>query len=173
MPIEAFRELLPSVHPRAWVHASAALLGDVQLGEDVSVWPMTVLRGDCGTIQIGARTNLQDGVIAHASTGFSQTTIGADCTIGHRVVLHGCTVGDRCLIGMGSVLLDNCVIGAGSFVGAGSLVTPGKIFEPGSFIVGSPAKRVRAVRAQDLAMIDGGVRSYLALMQTYRDASSR
>lgn len=168
MSSEPFRELSPRVHVRAWVHSTAQLLGDVELSEDVSVWPMTVLRGDCGTIRVGARTNLQDGTIAHATAGFSETSIGADCTIGHRVILHGCTVGDRCLIGMGSILLDGCVIGAGSFVAAGSLVTPGKVFEPGSFIVGSPAKRVREVRESDQLMIENACKVYLELVKGYR-----
>ncbi len=168
MPSEAFREFSPRIHASAWVHPTATLLGDIELAEDVSVWPTTVLRGDCGTIRVGARTNLQDGTIAHATAGFSETTIGADCTIGHRVILHGCTVGDRCLIGMGSILLDGCVIGAGSFVAAGSLVTPGKVFEPGSFIVGSPAKRVRGVRETDLVMIEHACKTYLELVRGYR-----
>lgn len=170
MSSEPFREFSPRVHGTAWVHPSAQLLGDVELSEEVNVWPLTVLRGDCGTIRIGPRTNVQDGTIAHATAGFSETTIGADCTIGHRVILHGCTVGDRCLIGMGSVLLDGCVIGAGSFVAAGSLVTPGKVFEPGSFIVGSPAKRVREVRESDLAMIENANKVYLELVKEYRAA---
>lgn len=169
MPSESFRELTPRLHATAWVHPSAQLLGDVELGEDSNVWPLTVLRGDCGTIRIGARTNVQDGTVAHATAGFSETTIGADCTIGHRVILHGCTVGDRCLIGMGSVLLDGCVIGEGSFVAAGSLVTPGKVFEPGSFIVGSPAKRVREVREGDLVMIENACKVYLELVRGYRE----
>ena len=171
--IEAFRQWSPRVDARAWVHASAQLIGDVVLAEDVSVWPLCVLRGDVGAIRIGARTNVQDGTIAHATGGVSVTTIGADCTIGHRVTLHGCTVGDGCLIGMGSTLLDNCEIGAGSFVAAGSLVTPGKKFEPGSFIVGAPAKRVRAVTDAEREMIARSGQVYLELMRDYRAASSR
>lgn len=171
--IEAFRDWSPKIDARAWIHASAHLLGDVVLEEDVSIWPLCVLRGDVGTIRIGARTNVQDGTIAHATGGFSVTTIGSDCTIGHRVTLHGCTVGNKCLIGMSSTLLDNCDIGEGSFVAAGSLVTPGKKFEPGSFIVGSPAKRVRAVTENERLMIEKGGEVYLDLMRGYRSASSR
>lgn len=167
MSSEAFEGLSPTVHPTAWVHPSAQLLGDVQLGEEVSVWPTAVLRGDCGTIRLGARSNVQDGAILHATTGFSQTTVGIECTLGHRVVLHGCTLGDRCLIGMGSILLDGVELGEECFVAAGSLVTPGKKFPARSFIVGSPAKRVREVSERDLAAIDSGWRSYLKLMRGY------
>lgn len=173
MSSEAFKGLKPSIHSTAWVHASAQLLGDVQLAEDVSVWPLAVLRGDCGTIRIGARTNVQDGTIAHATSGFSQTTIGIECTIGHRVILHGCTVGDHCLIGMGSILLDGAELGDHCFVAAGSLVTPGKKFEPRSFLVGSPAKRVREVTERDLHMIDQSWRTYQELARGYLPASSR
>ncbi len=168
MSSEAFQGLVPVLHPTAWVHASAQLLGDVQLGEDVSVWPTSVLRGDCGTIRVGARTNVQDGTIAHATRGVSQTTIGLECTLGHRVILHGCTVGNQCLVGMGSILLDGVEIGDHSFVAAGSLVTPGKKYEPRSFLVGSPAKRVREVTERELQMIDQSWRTYQALAQGYR-----
>ena len=170
---EAFEGFSPIVHPTAFVHASAQLLGDVRLDEDVSVWPTTVLRGDCGTIRIGARSNVQDGSVAHATTGYSQTTVGVECTIGHRVILHGCTVGNRVLVGMGSILLDGVELGDECFVAAGSLLTPGKKFEARSFIVGSPAKRVRAVTDKDLGAIDAAFRSYLHLKRGYLPASSR
>ena len=167
MSRESFGDLVPIVHPSAFVHASAQLLGDVRLDEESSVWPTTVLRGDCGTIRIGARTNVQDGSVAHATTGVSQTTVGIECTIGHRVILHGCTIGNRCLIGMGSIVLDNVEIGDESFVAAGSVVTPGKKFEPRSFILGSPAKRIRAVTDKELEMIDAAWKSYARLMKGY------
>ena len=167
MSSEAFEGLAPRLHARSWVHASAQVLGDVVLEEEVSVWPTSVLRGDCGTIRVGARTNVQDGTIAHATRGVSQTTIGVECTIGHRVILHGCTVGDRCLVGMGSIVLDQVEIGAESFVAAGSLVTPGKKFEPRSFLVGSPAKRVREVTSKDLEQMAQAWKTYLDLARGY------
>jgi carbonic anhydrase/acetyltransferase-like protein (isoleucine patch superfamily) len=167
MSSEAFEGLSPIVHPTAFVHASAQLLGDVELGEDVSVWPTAVLRGDCGAIRLGARSNVQDGSVLHATTGYSQTTVGSECTIGHRVILHGCTLGNRCLIGMGSILLDGVELGDECFVAAGSLLTPGKKYEARSFIVGSPAKRIREVNEKDLAAIDGAWRSYLKLKSGY------
>jgi len=168
MASEAFRGLVPRIHPRAWVHPSAQLLGEVDLHEDASVWPGCVLRGDVGSITVGARSNVQDGTVAHATGGLSVTKVGVETTIGHRVVLHGCLVGDRCLVGMGSILLDNCRLGEGCFVAAGSLVTPGRVFEPHSFIVGSPAKRLREVSARDLESIDHGWRVYVDLMNGYR-----
>lgn len=168
MPIERFMSLTPQIHPRAWVHPSAHLLGDVVIAEDVSVWPTSVLRGDCGAIHIGARSNVQDGTICHATQGFSTTTVGVDCTIGHRVTLHGCTIGDRCLVGMGSILLDGVELGADSFVAAGALLTPGKKFEPRSFLVGAPARRVREVTAKELEAIAHASKTYLELMRGYR-----
>lgn len=167
MASDSFENLTPSIHPSAWVHPSAQLLGDIVVHAEASIWPTCVLRGDCGTITIGARTNVQDGTIAHATGGVSVTTIGADCTIGHRVILHGCTVGDNCLVGMGSTLLDGVELGEWCFVAAGSLLTPGKVFPPRSFILGSPAKRVREVNETDLEAIKRGAEVYRGLVKGY------
>ncbi len=168
MPIERALNFTPVVHSRAWLHPTAVLMGDVHLAEDVSVWPYVVLRGDSGRIQIGARTNVQDATVGHATSGVSTTTVGEDCTIGHRVLLHGCTVGNRCLVGMGSILLDGAELGDDSFLAAGSLLPPGKKFPPKSFLVGSPAKLVRQVTPQDQENIRKGCESYLALLAQYR-----
>ena len=168
MASETYDGMTPKIHPLAWVHASAQLLGDVELAEDVSIWPTAVLRGDNGFIHFGARTNFQDGAAAHATLGASNTTVGTGCTIGHRAILHGCTVGNACLVGMGSILLDHVELGDGCFVGAGSLLTPNKKFEPGSFIVGAPAKRVRAVKPSETEWIAHSTQVYLELMRKYR-----
>jgi carbonic anhydrase/acetyltransferase-like protein (isoleucine patch superfamily) len=168
MANDSYQGQSPRIHPDAWVHASAQLLGDVTVEADASVWPTSVLRGDCGAIVLGARSNLQDGSVAHATDGVSKTTVGQECTIGHRVVLHGCTVGDHCLVGMGSILLDNVELGEWSFVAAGSLLTPGKKFEPRSFIMGSPARRVREVTSKDMEWIAHSVKVYLDQMREYR-----
>lgn len=168
MPIESALGFTPQIHPRAWVHPTAVLLGDVHLAEDVTVWPQVVLRGDSGRISIGPRSNIQDATIGHATTGVSMTTVGADCTVGHRVLLHGCTVGDRCLVGMGSILLDGAELGDDSFLAAGSLLPPGKKFPPGSFLVGSPAKLVRQVTDKDRENIRKGCEAYLTLLAQYR-----
>ena len=168
MAIESYGGMNPQVHPLAFVHASAQLLGDVSVAEEASVWPTAVLRGDNGWIRFGARTNFQDGAVAHATLAASNTTVGEECTIGHRAILHGCTVGNHCLVGMGSILLDNCELGDWCFVGAGSLITPGKRFEAGSFILGSPAKRVREIKESEREWITHSCAVYLELARAYR-----
>jgi carbonic anhydrase/acetyltransferase-like protein (isoleucine patch superfamily) len=128
-----------------------------------------VLRGDQGSIVVGEGSNLQDGTIAHATGGLSTTHVGARCTIGHRVLLHGCRVEDDCLIGMGAILLDNCVIGAGSIVGAGALVPKGKVIPPRSLVLGIPGKVIRAVTdAEFVEHIQHGYLEYQRLAEVYR-----
>jgi carbonic anhydrase/acetyltransferase-like protein (isoleucine patch superfamily) len=169
MGLLRYQDFTPKVHPLAFVHPSAELLGDVEVSEEASIWPTTVLRGDNGWVHIGARTSVQDGSICHATVGVSKTTVGHDCTVGHRVVLHGCTVGNHCLVGIGSTLLDNVEIGDWSFIAAGSLITPGKKFEPRSFILGSPARRIREVTQKEIDWIKHSVDVYLGLTRTYRE----
>jgi carbonic anhydrase/acetyltransferase-like protein (isoleucine patch superfamily) len=170
MAIVRYDTLTPTIHETAWVHPSAELIGDVTLDEGVSVWPTCVLRGDSGSIRLGARSNFQDGSIAHATRNVSITTVGPECTVGHRVILHGCTIGARVLVGMASTVLDNVVVGDDCFIAAGSLLTPGKVFEPRSFIMGAPAKKVREVTAKDLEWIASSWQGYFELMQKYRTA---
>lgn len=160
--------MTPKIHPTAFVHPSAVLIEDVTLAEEVSVWPTAVLRGDMGFIHVGARSNFQDGAVAHATLGTSNTTIGDECTIGHRAVLHGCSIGNHCLVGMGSIVLDNADIGEWSFIAAGSLITPGKKYEPGSFLMGSPARRIRAVKDSEREWIRHSCMVYLELARKNR-----
>ncbi|MFL5320946.1 MAG: gamma carbonic anhydrase family protein [Myxococcaceae bacterium] len=167
MPIESFEKFTPRVHERAFVHPMATLIGDVEVGEEASIWPSAVLRADHGKIQIGARTSIQDGTVVHVTEGLSTTRIGDHTTVGHRVVLHGCKVGNHCLVGMGSVLLDNAELGDFCLLGAGSLVTQNKIFPPKSFLLGSPAKRVREVTAQELEWIEYSWLAYQDLAHRY------
>jgi carbonic anhydrase/acetyltransferase-like protein (isoleucine patch superfamily) len=168
MALTPFRHLIPRVHIASWIHDSAQLLGDVVCESGVNIWPTCVLRGDCGQIFIGENTNIQDGTIIHATHGVSTTHIGKNCTIGHRVILHGCNVGDNCLIGMGSILLDNVEIGENSFVAAGTLIPPGKKFGPNSFIMGSPGKLIRVTGEKELKVIADSVKGYCELANAYR-----
>jgi carbonic anhydrase/acetyltransferase-like protein (isoleucine patch superfamily) len=167
MPTSSFRNLVPHVHVTALVHPSAELIGEVDLGEYVSVWPACVLRGDRGAIVVGARTNLQDGTVAHATGGLSTTRIGRDCTVGHRAILHGCAVGDWCLVGMGAIIMDNAAVGEWSFVAAGALLPPGRAYQPRSFIMGVPARRVRDVTDAEVEVIRRSRQSYLDLAAEY------
>ena len=142
MPLYEFKGQRPTCHDTAWVAPSADVVGDVRLAEDTSVWFGAVIRGDNTTIPIGARSNIQEGAMLHSDPG-SPLTVGEDCTIGHHAILHGCTIGNRVLIGMGATILNRAHIPDDCIVGANALVTEGKTFPPHSLIVGSPAKAVR------------------------------
>ena len=158
-------QLEPRISDSAWVDSTAVVIGDVELGEKVSIWPMVVLRGDQGKISIGDESNIQDGTVVHSTGGVSTTTVGKRCTVGHRVILHGCLVQDDCLIGMGAILLDNCVVGAGSIIGAGALVTANTKIPPHSLVLGSPAKIVRTIsRKEQEHWIEHGHAEYLKLL---------
>lgn len=148
MPLYALGDLAPTLAPGAWAAPSADLIGDVRLGKRASVWFGAVIRADNTPILLGEETNFQDGAIGHSDAGFP-LTIGARVTVGHRAILHGCTVEDDCLIGMGAKILNGAVISSHCIVGAGALVTEGKQFEPGSLIVGAPARVVRQVTDEE------------------------
>ena len=166
MSIESWGGYTPVVPASAWVHPSAVLIGHVVLGERVSVWPGVILRGDQGAILVGDETNLQDGTIAHATGGISTVQIGARCTVGHRVLLHGCIVGDDCLVGMGSIVLDNARVGVGSILGAGALVPVGAQIPSGVMAFGAPARVIRPLRDADRERIATGHQAYLMLLGT-------
>lgn len=166
--IESWGGFTPVIPASAWVHPSAVLIGDVVLGERVTVWPGVVLRGDQGAIRVGDETNLQDGTIAHATGGLSTVQIGARCTVGHRVILHGCIVGDDCLVGMGSIVLDNATVGPWSIIGAGALVAVGMQVPEGVLAFGAPARVIRPVSEKDRERIALGHRAYLELLATQR-----
>ena len=142
MPLYEIDGKAPRLARDAWVAPSAELIGDVRLGAAASIWFGAVIRADNTPIAIGAHSNVQEGAMLHSDPGVP-CTVGEEVTVGHHAILHGCTVGDRALIGMGAVVLNRAVIGADSIVGAGALVTEGKSFPPGSLIVGSPARAVR------------------------------
>jgi carbonic anhydrase/acetyltransferase-like protein (isoleucine patch superfamily) len=159
----------PRIDPAAFVHPAAVVLGDVVLEAGANCWPGVVLRGDQGAIRIGAETNLQDGVIAHATGGLSSVIIGARVTVGHRAILHGCIVEDRCLVGMGSIVLDNARIGTGSVIGAGAVVSANTIVPPGSLVLGIPGRVVRPTNDKDRERIEIGWTTYLRLAREYRE----
>lgn len=166
MPIYEFAGQAPALADGAWVAPSADVIGDVHLGAQASVWFGAVIRGDNTPIVIGARSNVQEGAALHSDPG-APLTIGEDVTVGHHAVLHGCTVGARCLIGMGAIVLNRAVIGEGSIVGAGALVTEGKAFPPGSLIVGSPARAVRTLDDAAKAMLLASARVYMTKAADY------
>jgi gamma-carbonic anhydrase len=138
--LRPYRGILPHVHPTAYVDESAQVVGDVTIGEESSVWLCVVIRGDVHRIRIGRRTNVQDGTVVHVMKDTHPTTIGDEVTIGHHAMIHGCTIEDRCLIGMSATLLNGVVIGAGSIVAAGTLLPEGVVVPPRSLVMGTPGK---------------------------------
>ncbi|OYY67458.1 gamma carbonic anhydrase family protein [Sphingomonas sp. 28-63-12] len=173
MPLYEIEGKRPIIAPEgAWVAPSADVIGDVHLGADSSVWFGAVIRGDNTPMMIGARSNIQDSAMLHSDPG-APLTIGADCTIGHHAILHGCTLGDSVLIGMGAIILNRAVIGVGSIVGAGALVTEGKTFPPNSLIVGSPARAIRELDAAAAAMLKASAAHYVAKSQAYAKGLTR
>ena len=167
MAIYELDGMSPQIAESAWVADSAEVMGDVVLGDDASIWFGTVVRGDKATIRIGNRTNIQDLSVLHADEGVP-LTIGSGVTVGHKVMLHGCTVGDDSLIGIGAVVLNGAVIGKGCLVGAGALVTEGKEFPDGSMIIGSPAKVVRQLTAEQMQGLRRSAESYVANARRFK-----
>lgn len=168
--LEPFAGKHPRVDPAAFVHASAVLIGDIVIGAESSIWPNVTLRGDDGPVVIGAQTSIQDNTVIHCTEGFSWTRVGDRVTVGHSAVLHGCTIHDDVLIGMGAIVLDNAIVESGALVAAGCLVPPGKIVRAGTVVAGNPMKLLRECRDQDRAMIEAGWRAYVARAAEYRRA---
>ncbi len=165
--LQAFRGKFPQVAAGAFVHPMATLIGDVVIGAGSSVWPGAVLRGDDGPIVIGEHTSIQDGTIIHATEGQSRTTVGSRVTVGHQVILHGCTIADDCLIGMGSCLLDNVIVEGWAFIAAGTLVPPNKRIGTGQMMMGNPGRVVRALTDTDRAWIVHSCQAYMKRAQEY------
>lgn len=162
MTVYALGEKAPLLGAEVWIAPSATVIGDVVLGAQSSVWFGALVRGDVFPIRIGARTNLQDNAIVHVTGGKSATRIGDDVTVGHAAIVHGCTVGDRCLIGMGAIVLDDAVIEDDCIVAAGALVPPRAVIPRGSLVIGRPAKVQRAVTDADRAAIAEAALHYVA-----------
>ncbi len=173
MNIRPWLEWRPAIGRNVWIDPAASVIGRVTIGEDSSVWPGAVLRGDVNAIEIGARTSIQDGSVLHvASARLAGGTgipllIGDDCTVGHGVILHACTVGNRCLIGMGAIVMDGAVIGDEVIVGAGALVPAGKQLPSRTLWIGSPARRQRALDAEEIAYLAESAAHYVALKNDY------
>lgn len=169
MTIRAFDEYHPQVASSAYVDDSALVVGKVDIGPDSSIWPFCVIRGDVHQITIGSRSNIQDNCVVHVShdsyyqPGGAATTIGDDVTVGHMVILHGCTIGNRCLIGMGSIIMDHVVVEDETIIGAGTLITEGKVLESGFVWMGRPARRVRPITADERQRLSYSAQHYVKL----------
>lgn len=161
----------PTVGQGTYLAPSAALIGEVRLGRDCSVWYSTVLRGDVGPIEIGDETNIQDGTVVHGTFNKAFTTIGSRVTVGHNVTLHGCRINDLCLIGMSSTIMDGAVIPRRTIVGAGSLITEGARFEEGWLVLGRPAKSIRKLTSEELNFLDHSADNYLRYKDWYQNPS--
>ncbi len=165
--IEPFEGTSPEIDASVYFHPRATIIGKVTIGKESSVWPGVVMRGDDGTIAIGEKTSIQDGTIVHMTQGLSNTAIGDRVTVGHNAIIHGCTVGDDVLVGMGAIILDNAVVGAGSIVGAGALIPMNKEVPPGVLVVGNPFRLVRDLTDKDRQWIEISWRSYVEKSRIY------
>ncbi|MCM3880846.1 MAG: gamma carbonic anhydrase family protein [Vicinamibacterales bacterium] len=165
--LRPFRAIHPKVNPTAYIDESAQVIGDVEIGDESSVWMNVVIRGDVNTIRIGHRTNIQDATVIHVMRGTHPTTIGSDVTVGHAAILHGCTIHDRVLIGMGAMLLNGAEIGEDSIVAAGSLVPEGKRFPPRSMLMGRPAALKRELTDVEVASIRDYAQRYVGYRKDY------
>jgi carbonic anhydrase/acetyltransferase-like protein (isoleucine patch superfamily) len=160
--IRSFGGHTPTLHPNSFAAENATIVGEVAIEEEASIWYGAVLRGEAGSIRVGRQSCVEDNAVLHCGPE-TPLEIGRNVVIGHGAIVHGCRVEDGCLIGMGAILLSGCCIGAGSMVAAGSLVTEGKVIPPGSVVMGSPAKVVRRIQADETAFIDYGTKAYVEL----------
>lgn len=171
--IQAFDTILPTLGQRVYIAETAVVIGDTALADDVSIWPATVVRGDVNRIEIGRETNIQDACVLHVTQksadhpdGFP-LRIGRGVTVGHRVVLHGCTIGDLCLIGIGAIVMDGAVVEDRVMLGAGALVPPGKYLESGYLYVGTPARQARPLKEPELEFLETSKNGYVRLKNAY------
>lgn len=176
MNVSAYKNKFPKFGARVFIHQAAVVIGDVTVGDDVSFWPFSVVRGDVNSIRIGDRSNVQDGAVLHVThdgpytPGGRELIIGCDVTIAHRATLHACTLGDRILIGIGAIVLDNVVIEDDVMVAAGSLVPPGKSLQSGGLYKGSPAQRVRELTDDEIENLSYSARHYVVVKNDYMDS---
>lgn len=182
MAIRSFEDFSPKISESAYIDHSAVVTGNVIIAEDVSVWPCTVIRGDVNHIHIGARTNIQDGSVLHVthaspeytSSSGSPLIIGDDVTVGHKALLHACTIGNRCLIGMGAIVMDNTIVEDDVMLAAGSVVPPGKRLESGHLYIGNPAVKKRALSEKERDFLSYSASNYVKLAhRTKADGSPK
>ena len=179
MNIRPYLDKTPLLGERSYVDPAASVIGDVVLGDDVSIWPGTVVRGDVNFIRVGARTNIQDGTVVHVShdgphakLGGFATVIGEDVTIGHKAIIHACRIEDAVLIGMGAIVLDGAVVKKHGFVGAGALVAPGKVVGEGELWLGNPAKKARMLSGAEIEALYYSAQHYVRLKNQYLDPTT-
>ncbi len=178
MAIRSFEGVTPRIAASAYIDAAAVVIGDVEIGADSSVWPLCVVRGDVQRIRIGARTSIQDGTVIHVThdsrfcPGGMATHIGNDVTVGHKAILHACTVEDACLIGMNAVIMDGAVVRSQVMIGAGSVAPPGKVLESGFLYVGTPVKQVRPLTERELEFLTYSAQNYVRLKERHRRSPS-
>ncbi|MCO4783264.1 MAG: gamma carbonic anhydrase family protein [Candidatus Cloacimonetes bacterium] len=168
--IYPYLEISPSLSEGVFIAPGARVIGDVTIGKEVGIWYNTVIRGDVNSIQIGDRTNVQDNSLLHVETDICPLKIGDDVTIGHQVILHGCTIGNRCLIGMGALIMNDAVIGDDCIIGAGALITEKTIVPNGSVVIGRPGKVVRDVKEKELAMLLNSAKRYVGVAKNHIDS---
>jgi carbonic anhydrase/acetyltransferase-like protein (isoleucine patch superfamily) len=170
--LTSYKGLTPQVDPSAYISPSAQIIGDVAVGPHSSVWFNVVIRGDVYQIRIGTRTNIQDNSTVHVTRGRWGTFVGDDVTVAHAVILHGCRIGDRCLIGMGAIIMDGVEVEDDCMIAAGSLVSPGTTVPRGHLAMGSPAKVVRPLRADEVAQLQWSAEQYVGYARSYREQSA-
>lgn len=173
--IRAYKKISPTIADQVYIDSSSVLVGDITIEEDASVWPLVAARGDVNHIVIGARSNIQDGTVLHVTRKSKQNPngypliIGADVTIGHHCMLHGCVLGDRILVGMGAIVMDGAIVEDDVFIGGGTLVPPNKILKSGFLYVGNPAKQVRPLKDSEVAFLKQSALNYVDLKNDYLD----
>ena len=179
MTIRSYRNINPTIDDSVYIDESSVLVGDIEIGEESSIWPLVAARGDVNIVRIGKRTNVQDGTVLHVTRKSAQNPegypllIGDDVTVGHKCMLHGCTLGNRILVGMGAIIMDGAVVEDDVFIGAGSLIAPNKVLESGYLYVGNPAVKKRPLKDSEMAFLKQSAINYVELSREYLNQESK